>query len=533
MPIGRQFVDGRSRPSDCARSPKIFAASGRIGASSGLKSISTLTAYFETVSPSIPNGLVSVKRSKSLPSSRFHSSIVVGSTCQTPDRSGLPSDARGARALRSTLPSLVRGAPGVGWFSHCAEALLARNTKSRQSFRTRRPSNRDRVVREAEIIGVECPRGTAMSKKTSRRELLRMGAVAGGSLLAARKGLAAEAGARKLGIPLGPYGERSPFEKATRWTRESKTPETGSSFTPLHTSVGTLTPSSLHYERHHSGIPTIDPAKHRLVIHGMVSRPLSLSMDEIRRLPSITRTLVLECGGNSGGEWSAPGAADVQRSYGLVSCSEWTGVPLAALLAEAGENSLLAYGQNGEAIRPSQGYPLRLINPGWEGNTNVKWLHSLRVADQPYMARDETSKYSDLMPDGKARIFTYAMEAKSVITFPSGGQTLAGRGPYELTGLAWSGRGRIDRVEVTTDGGTSWIAAKLQEPRLPIALTRFRMSWRFEGRDAIIASRAIDESGYVQPTREALVAVRGTNSNYHYNGIKFWKVGADGTVTNA
>jgi len=397
-----------------------------------------------------------------------------------------------------------------------------------------------------------------MRTKPTRRELLRMGAVAGGGLLASRDVLAAEADARKLGVPLGPYGERSPFEKATRWTRESKTPETGSSFTPIQTSVGTLTPSSLHYERHHSGIPAIDPARHRLVIHGMVSRPVSLSMDDIRRLPSVTRTLVLECGGNSGGEWTAPGAGDVQRSYGLVSCSEWTGVPLAALLAEAGvrpgatwviaegadacrmmrsipiakamDSSLLAYGQNGEAIRPSQGYPLRLINPGWEGNTNVKWLHSLRLADQPYMARDETSKYSDLMPDGKARIFTYAMEAKSVITFPSGGQTLTGRGQYELTGIAWSGRGRIERVEVTTDGGTTWTATKLQEPRLPIALTRFRLPWRFDGREAVIASRAIDETGYVQPTREALVAVRGTNSIYHYNGIKFWKVRADGSV---
>jgi sulfane dehydrogenase subunit SoxC len=400
-----------------------------------------------------------------------------------------------------------------------------------------------------------------MSRKPSRRDLLRMTAVAGGGLLAGRDALAAATDARKLGTPLGPYGERSPFEKATRWTRESKTPETGSSFTPLQQSVGTLTPSSLHYERHHSGIPAIDPVRHRLVIHGMVERPLSLSMDDIRRLPSVTRTLVLECGGNSGGEWTAPGGADVQRSHGLVSCSEWTGVPLATLLAEAGvrtgatwviaegadacrmmrsipiakamDNSLLAYGQNGEAIRPSQGYPLRLINPGWEGNTNVKWLHSLRLADQPYMARDETAKYSDLMPDGKARIFTYAMEAKSVITFPSGGQTLSGRGEFELTGLAWTGRGRIERVEVTTDGGASWTAARLQEPQLPIALTRFRLPWRFEGREAVIASRAIDDTGYVQPTREALVAVRGTNSIYHYNGIKFWKVRADGTVVNA
>jgi sulfane dehydrogenase subunit SoxC len=393
----------------------------------------------------------------------------------------------------------------------------------------------------------------------TRRQLLQMAAAVGGSALASRTVAAAEVDARKLGTPLGPYGDRSRFEKAERWRRDSKTPETGSSFTPIQDSVGTLTPSALHYERHHSGIPDIDPAAHRLVIHGMADRPLSLSMADIRRLPSVTRQLVLECGGNSAGEWTAP-AADVQRSYGLVSGSEWTGVPLSALLAEVGVkagatwviaeggdacrmmrsipltkamgSSLLAYGQNGEAIRPAQGYPLRLINPGWEGNTNVKWLHSLRLADQPYMARDETAKYTDLMPDGKARIFTYELDAKSVITFPSGGQRLPGSGRYELTGIAWSGRGRIERVEVTTDGGRSWTAARLQEPRLPIALTRFRLPWRFDGREAIFASRAIDETGYVQPTREALIKVRGTNSAYHYNGIKFWKVGADGVVSH-
>jgi sulfane dehydrogenase subunit SoxC len=394
-----------------------------------------------------------------------------------------------------------------------------------------------------------------------RRRMLRLGAALGGGLLArGEDAVAAENAPGRLGIPLGPYGERSPFEKAARWRRDSRTPETGSSFTPLQDSVGAVTPSSLHYERHHAGIPTIDPAVHRLVIHGMVDRPLSLTVAEIRRLPSVSRTLVLECGGNSGSEWQPKTAPDVQRSHGLVSCSEWTGVPLSLLLLEAGvrpgagwviaegadacrmersipmakamDNILLAYGQNGEAIRPAQGYPLRLIIPGWEGNTNVKWLQSLRVTDQPYMARDETSKYTDLMPDGKARIFTYQMEAKSVITFPSGGQALPGPGLYELTGLAWSGRGRIERVEITTDGGRSWLEASLQAPVLPIAFTRFRMAWRFDGRDAVIASRAIDESGYVQPTREALIEVRGTNSGYHYNGIKLWKVHAGGTVTH-
>jgi sulfane dehydrogenase subunit SoxC len=387
--------------------------------------------------------------------------------------------------------------------------------------------------------------------------MLQLGLMASG-VLVGREGAAAER-PRSLGAPLGPYGDRSPFEKAVRWTRESKTPETGSSFTPLQDSVGTITPSALHYERHHGGIPTIDPAAHRLVIHGMVERPLSLSMADIRRLPSLTRTLALECGGNSAGEWVAPGA-DVQRTYGMVSCSEWTGVPLALLLEEVGvrpgaswviaegadacrmersiplakarQDSLIAYGQNGEAMRPAQGYPLRLINPGWEGNANVKWLHSLKVTDQPYMARDETSKYSDLMPDGMTRIFTYDMEAKSVITFPSGGQRLPGAGSYELTGLAWSGHGLIERVEVTLDGGRTWQPAVLQEPRLPIALTRFRLPWQFDGREAVIASRAVDETGYVQPTREALIAVRGTNSIYHYNGIKFWRVRADGSVSH-
>jgi sulfane dehydrogenase subunit SoxC len=390
--------------------------------------------------------------------------------------------------------------------------------------------------------------------------MLQIGAALGGGLLARHDKALALENERQLGIPLGPYGERSPFEKAVRWTLDSKTPETGSSFTPLQDSVGTVTPSSLHYERHHAGIPTIDPAQHRLVIHGMVDRPLSLTIAEIRRLPSVSRTLVLECGGNSAGEWAAKTGPDVQRSYGLVSCSEWTGVPLSLLLSEAGvqrgaawviaegadacrmerslplakamDNILVAYGQNGEALRPAQGYPLRLIIPGWEGNANVKWLHSLKLTDQAYMARDETSKYSDLMPDGKARIFTYQMEAKSVITFPSGGQALPGPGLYELTGLAWSGRGRIERVEITTDGGRTWVKAQLQEPRLPIAFTRFRLAWRFDGRESVIASRAVDESGYIQPTREALIEVRGTNSVYHFNGIKFWKVRADGTVTN-
>lgn len=392
-------------------------------------------------------------------------------------------------------------------------------------------------------------------KRTNRRRVLGLGAALGGGLLARGEDH------RSLGKPLSGYGERSPFVKSARATRQSRTPEAGSSSTPLAETYGIITPSALHYERHHSGVPDIDPAKHRLIIHGLVERPLVLTMDEIRRLPSVSRIHFLECGGNSGGEWGAKTGPDVQRSYGLASCSEWTGVPLRLVLDEAGlkanaswliaegadacrmqrsvpivkalDDALLAYGQNGEPLRPAQGFPLRLLTPGWEGNVQVKWLERLHVTDQPYMTRDETSKYSDLMPDGKARIFSLPQEAKSVVTFPSGGQSLPGAGLYELSGLAWTGKGRIERVEVTFDGGRTWQDARLDEPRLRLAFTRFRLPWRWDGKPATIASRATDETGYVQPTREELIAARGTNSGYHFNGIKLWKVAADGSVTSA
>ena len=392
-------------------------------------------------------------------------------------------------------------------------------------------------------------------KRTNRRQVLQWGATLGSGLLARAEE------SRTLGKPLSGYGERSPFVKSARATRQSKTPEAGSSSTPLADTYGIITPSSLHYERHHAGVPNLDPAQHRLTIHGLVERPLVLTMDEIRRLPSVSRIHFLECGGNSGAEWAARTAPDVQRAYGLASCSEWTGVPLRLLLDEVGlkpgaswiiaegadacrmqrsvpvtgrlDDALLAYGQNGEPLRPEQGFPLRLLTPGWEGNVQVKWLQRLHVTNQPYMTRDETSKYSDLMPDGKARIFTLVLEAKSIVTFPSGGQALPGPGLYELTGLAWSGQGRIERVEVTLDGGRTWQNARLQEPRFRMAFTRFRLPWGWDGKPAVIASRATDESGYVQPTRDELIAVRGTNSGYHFNGIKPWKIAADGSVTNA
>ena len=398
-----------------------------------------------------------------------------------------------------------------------------------------------------------------MYQSTTRRTWLAFTAALGAACKKTDAPVTTERG--YLGRPVGPYGERSPFETAVRLVPETPHPETSASRTPLQDSCGILTPSSLHYERHHSGVPKIEPAQHQLLIHGLVDRPLIFTMAELKRLPSTSRIHFLECSGNSGSEWRAPGARTAGAGHGLASCSEWTGVPLSLLLSECGirpaakwliaegadpckmqrslpvekamQDTLVVWGQNGEALRPEQGYPLRLIVPGWEGNINVKWLRRLYAVEEPYMVRDETSHYTDLMPDGTARIFTFMMEAKSLITYPSGGHRLPSPGFHEISGLAWSGRGRIDRVEVSTDNGATWRDAALQEPRLPIAFTRFRLPWQWDGSEAVLSSRCTDETGYIQPTREALVAVRGLNSQYHCNAIKPWKIAAGtGEVTN-
>ena len=400
-----------------------------------------------------------------------------------------------------------------------------------------------------------------MAGWSTRRRFLAVTAALSGALTGCKRGEEPEEdGPRRIGRPLRVYGERSTFEKSARALPTTKILEVGQSYTPLAETYGIITPSALHYERHHSGVPTIDPAEHKLLIHGMVERSLIFTVDDLRRLPSVSRICFVECSGNSHLGYGAKDAPTVQLSHGLASCSEWTGVRLSLLLSEAAvqpdakwilaegadackmqrsiplekamDDIIVAYGQNGEALRPEQGYPLRLVIPGWEGNANVKWLRRIKVVDQPYMTRDETSKYTDPMPDGTARQFTFTMEAKSVVTFPSGGQKLAGAGFYEITGLAWSGRGRIERVEISTDGGGTWQNAELSEPRLPLAFTRFRLPWRWDGREAIVQSRATDDTGYVQPSHEALVAVRGANYEYHNNAIRPWKVLADGSVSD-
>jgi sulfane dehydrogenase subunit SoxC len=367
------------------------------------------------------------------------------------------------------------------------------------------------------------------------------------------------------GGPLSAYGSPSKYEsKVTRASIRSQpgTTGSGSSRTPLEALEGAITPSGLHFERHHSGVPDIDPDRHRLLIHGLVKRPLIFTMDALMRYPMQSRVHFMECSGNSQLMYGpTPPALRAGEIHGLVSCSEWTGVPLRMLLEEAGadaaaswllaegadsaamsrsvpmakamDDALIALYQNGERLRPENGYPVRLFLPGYEGNMSVKWLRRIKVTSTPTMTKDETSRYTDLQADGKSLMFTYPMDVKSLITRPSPGLTLPRPGLYEVSGLAWSGSGAIAKVEVSADGGQTWAEAALTAPVLPRALTRFRFPWKWNGAPAVMKSRATDSTGDVQPTRDRLVAEHGTNVLYHYNAIQAWSIAANGEVKNA
>jgi sulfane dehydrogenase subunit SoxC len=413
--------------------------------------------------------------------------------------------------------------------------------------------------------------------ETSRRRFLQQGAVIGGAALAgsiAGSSDAATIEASNLppnvpewmkvpGDPIGsqPYGTPSVFEKDVVKNISKTLPQylSASGRTPLQDLDGIITPNGLFYERHHAGVPTIDPAQHRLMLHGLVERQMIFTMEDIRRFPSESHIYFLECSGNPG--YKKPYGKTASDLVGLLSCAEWTGVKLKLVLQEARlrpdakwvvaegadaaaltrsipiakclDDAMLVYSQNGERLRPQQGYPLRLILPGFEGNMNIKWLRRLHVTSEPAYSREETSKYTDLMPDGTAREFTFYMEAKSIITRPSGGQRLPAKGFYEISGIAWSGRGKIKRVDVSIDNGRTWQEAQLQEPILTRALTRFRLPWNWDGEPTVIQSRATDETGYVQPTLAELLAVRGENYVYHNNAIWPWRIAADGRVSNA
>jgi sulfane dehydrogenase subunit SoxC len=434
------------------------------------------------------------------------------------------------------------------------------------------------------------PQGGASSDDVSRpalspqREITRRGligagiglAAIGASIAPARSASPSDANVppaipqwqRQPGAPVmsPPYGLPSSREanviRRPRPGKPSPTNLSALSDTPLQSLTGIVTPNGLHYERHHSGVPAIDPDQHRLIVHGLVERPLIFTMEDLTRFPSVSRFHFIECSGNSSPTWAAPKPElTVQDTHGLLSCAEWTGTPLATVLGEAGvdpkatwllaegadaaamtrsipiekalDDAILAYAQNGERLRPEQGYPLRLLLPGYEGNANVKWLRRIKLGSTPFETREETSKYTMVMPDHTIRQFNFAMEAKSVITFPSGGHRLREPGFYEISGLAWSGAGKAARVEVSIDGGLSWREAALQEPVLTKCLTRFRLPWRWDGGEAVIASRVTDSSGYVQPSREALLELRDIRSYFHNNAIHSWRIASSGEVTNA
>lgn len=412
-----------------------------------------------------------------------------------------------------------------------------------------------------------------MPRKFSRREVITgtataLGAAAvSGPLAAARAPVDAAVQQNQLvpldpttrqGLPTSPLGARSPFVKPTRGPQTGLT--VGASHTPLQDLTGPITPSDLHFERHHAGIPVIDPAAHRLLIHGLVDRDVVFTLDDIKRFPQVTRTYFIECSGNGRQAFRNPAPEmTAQQVAGMLSTTEWTGVPLATLLREVGvkpaaswflaeggdaclmtrsvpiakawDDALLVWAQNGEPLRPAQGYPLRLLLPGWEGNINVKWLRRLELGTRPWRTRWETAKYTDPVLGGQAREFTFENDVKSVITSPSYPAKLESRGWYPVQGLAWSGRGRVTRVEVSTDAGRSWQDAELMGHSLPKAALRFQRMFEWTGAERLLLSRATDEAGFVQPTRQALIAARGAGTDYHFNQIVGWKVARDGAIT--
>jgi sulfane dehydrogenase subunit SoxC len=404
-----------------------------------------------------------------------------------------------------------------------------------------------------------------LSRRIFLESALAAGAMGAGISNARAESLTVQPWMKKPGAGFAGYGQPSRFEdKAARAILAPPNPPTpgvGTARTPLHLLEGVITPSGLHFERSHSGIPDIDPDQHRLVIHGLVKRPLVFTLEALHRYPMQSRIAFIECAGNSFLlNAPQPQPIGIAATHGLLGCSEWTGVKLSTLLDEAGvdpsaqwviaegadaaamsrsiplakamDDTLVCLYQNGERVRPSNGYPVRLLVPGFEGNMNVKWLRRLKLTTGPAMTKDETSKYTILLKDGKAWQFVFPMEVKSVITRPAPGMTLKGPGLYEISGLAWSGNGSIRQVDVSADGGKSWASAALQGSILPKAPVRFRLPWQWNGGPAVLQSRAHDDTGMVQPTRTAFAAERGLRGIFHYNAIASWRIDEKGEASN-
>ncbi len=399
------------------------------------------------------------------------------------------------------------------------------------------------VTRRAALIGMAGAAGTVLARTAAGQDVQ----VSGSS-----RPVAPDDTTKVLGSHWSSeLGKRSPYEALKRVPSRTLS----SSETPLQELHGTITPADLHFERHHAGVPFIDPEKHKLVIHGMVKRPMTFSMSDLKRFPAASRICFLECSGNL--YHDAPEQTTAQLLAGMTSQSEWTGVMLSTLMREVGvspksswflaegadaavlarsipkqfwDEAMIVYAQNGEAVRPENGYPIRLLNPGCEGNSCVKWLRRMEFSDSPFMTREETSKYTEPVIGEVARQFSLVMDARSIITYPSYPDTIE-KGWIEVQGIAWSGRGRITGAEVSTDDGRSWTQAVLQEPVLSKAHARFRHLFNWDGKDTVIMSRAIDESGYVQPNRAEWIAARGPGSGpYHRNPITGWRLKAGGDV---
>ena len=366
------------------------------------------------------------------------------------------------------------------------------------------------------------------------------------------------------GVDAAPYGMPSEFEshvvrRDVPWLTAD--PVSSVNFTPLHELDGIITPNGLCFERHHGGTAQVDPAEYRLMINGLVEKELVFTFEDLKRFPRENHAYFLECAANSGMEWRGAQLNGCQFTHGMIHNVMYTGVKLKHILNEAGvkpngkwilpegadssgmtrsipiekamDDCLVAFKMNGEALRPEQGYPVRLCVPGWEGNMWVKWMRRIEVGDKPWHHREETSKYTDLMENGKARRFTWEMDAKSVITNPSPQAPLThGKGPTVITGVAWSGRGTIPRVDVTIDGGKNWYKARMSGPSLPKSMHRFYFDFEWDGKPLLLQSRAHDSTGYIQPTKEELRAVRGVNSIYHNNGIQTWYVNENGEAEN-
>lgn len=420
------------------------------------------------------------------------------------------------------------------------------------------------------------PRGEAAP---SRRRFLTGGLVAAGGAAAAATMARAAAGTGGDpaiteiqdwriypgdGVDAAPYGVPSEFEshvvrRDVPWLTAD--PVSSVNFTPLHELDGIITPNGLCFERHHGGTAQVDPASYRLMLNGLVDRELVFTLEDLKRFPRENKVYFLECAANSGMEWRGAQLNGCQFTHGMIHNVMYTGVRLKTIIDEAGlkpsakwmlaeggdasamtrsipiekalDDCMVAFKMNGEALRPEQGYPARLVVPGWEGNMWIKWLRRLEFGDQPWHQREETSKYTDLLADGQARRFTWEMDAKSVITSPSPQAPIThGKGPLVITGVAWSGRGTIPRVDVSIDGGRNWTQARMSGPSFDRSMHRFYLDIDWDGRPLLLQSRAHDSTGYVQPTKDALRAIRGTNSIYHNNGIQTWHVNAQGEVEN-